>query len=1090
MTDTSPAKFTKLVTLLRALFQLDQPDLDFGIYRIMHAKAGEVTQFLERDLLPQVKDTFAQYQSADGTELRKELADLEATLRRVKVDPDTNEEVLKLREQLKGAIDLGALENETYDHLYSFFRRYYSEGDFLAKRVYKPGVYAIPYEGEEVTLYWANKDQYYIKTSEYLRDYAFRLRPEASEGEDPMRVHFKLVDAAEGEHGNVKAAEGKDRVFVLSAEDFVGIRNGELEVRFEYRPAMPDDWPADQREAKKRPPSQKDLTALAISRILASGANFPAWLAELSKSHVKADGEQADYTRLEAHLRRYTARNTFDYFIHKDLGGFLRRELDFYIKNEVMHLDDVESETAPKVEQYLSKIKVIRRIAGKIIDFLAQLENFQKKLWLKKKFVVGSGWLVALSQVPDELVPEVCANTAQLEEWKQLHSLHELPADVTRPAYSEPLTPEYVRAHPSLMLDTRHFDDGFVAGLVEAVGALDDAADGVLLHSENFQALSLMQTRYREKVQCIYIDPPYNTGGDGFAYKDAYQHSSWLAMLDSRLVLAHGTLAVNGTFVSNIDEHEYERLGLVLDQQFNPENRIGSLVWKGATDNNPTRIAIEHEYLLCFAKDKSRADEHWSTRTSQQKEQMLEAYSRIRNSAASVEEVAVLFAEFASEHREELGDLYRYRRIDNVGPYAARRNMDNPGKRGYDYNVVHPVTKKPCIRPYWGWRFPPATMERLLAEDRIIFGDTEEKLPELKVYLTDVKFPLRSMFSLDARKGSNDLDRLFGARNIFKNPKPVELITYVIPFMTTRDALLADFFAGSGTTGHAIINLNREDSGSRRFLLIESGEHFDLVLVPRLKKVVFTPEWKDGKPVRMATTDEAGCGPRLIKTLRLESYEDALNNLAMSRSIQQQAAIDFNAAQGAGGFREEYLLRYQMDVESRGSASLLDVKTFSDPTAYKLQVKTPGSDESREVKVDLLETFNWLVGLTVQHIAAPRSFAADFERDSEGRLRLKGRLKQDASGPWWFRTVTGITPEGRKTLVIWRKLTGDVERDSLVLETWFRDKQAFSVKDSEFDLIYVNGDSTLENLRLPDESWKVRLIEEDFHRLMFEDTES
>ena len=138
---------------------------------------------------------------------------------------------------------------------------------------------------------------------------------------------------------------------------------------------------------------------------------------------------------------------------------------------------------------------------------------------------------------------------------------------------------------------------------------------------------------------------------------------------------------------------------------------------------------------------------------------------------------------------------------------------------------------------------------------------------------------------------------------------------------------------------------------------------------------------------------------------------------------------------------------------------------------------------------DLLETFNWLLGLTVQHIAAPRSFAADFERDGEGRLHIKGRLKQDAAGPWWFRTVTGTTPEGRKTLIIWRKLTGNAEQDNLVLETWFRDKQAFSVRDTEFDLIYVNGDNTLENIRLDDESWKVRLTEEDFQRLMFEGTD-
>ena len=162
------------------------------------------------------------------------------------MNPDDSPKVKDLRARLESdAVDIGALESEVYDHLFGFFRRYYSEGDFLAKRVYKPGVYAIPYEGEEVTLHWANKDQYYIKTSEYLRDYAFRLKPD--DDKKPMRVHFRLADAAEGEHGNVKAAEGKDRVFILSApgesgHDFIAEEDGEqgkeLVIRFEYRPAV------------------------------------------------------------------------------------------------------------------------------------------------------------------------------------------------------------------------------------------------------------------------------------------------------------------------------------------------------------------------------------------------------------------------------------------------------------------------------------------------------------------------------------------------------------------------------------------------------------------------------------------------------------------------------------------------------------------------------------------------------------------------------------------------------------------------------------------------------------------------------------
>ena len=296
-----------------------------------------------------------------------------------------------------------------------------------------------------------------------------------------------------------------------------------------------------------------------------------------------------------------------------------------------------------------------------------------------------------------------------------------------------------------------------------------------------------------------------------------------------------------------------------------------------------------------------------------------------------------------------------------------------------------------------------------------------------------------------------------------------------------------------------------------RFILVEMGEYFDTVLLPRIKKVTYTPEWKDGKPKRMATPEEAQRSPRIVKVVRLESYEDTLNNLETRRTEAQQSLLNSTDAQGADGLKEQYILRYMLNVETRGSQSLLNVQAFTDPTAYKLKVKRPGSDESREVNVDLLETFNWLIGITVKHIAAPQMFSAAFERDSEKRLHLRGRLKPVASVQcsvvsvqkektresslkteplttehcFWFRTVTGTTPDGRKALVIWRKLTGEPEQDNLVLDEWFT-RQGYSAKDSEFDLIYVNGGNNLENLKTPDDLWKVRLIEEDFHRLMFE----
>ena len=423
-------KYEKLKTLLKELFQLDQPDLDFGLYRIMHAKSDEVSQFLDTDLLPQVRDAFAQYKTADKAELQKELAEVTAGVELAGMDPGDSPKVRKLRARIESdAVDIGTLESEVYDHLFSFFRRYYSEGDFLAKRVYTPGVYAIPYEGEEVTLHWANKDQYYIKTSEYLRDYAFRLRPDNESR--PLRVHFRLVDAVEGEHGNVKAAEGKNRVFVLappgnSGHEFIGYEDGEqgkeLIIRFEYRPATPNDRPEEDRVGNRKPPAQKELNGYNARRVFAVvDTTLKAWAADFTR--LAPTPKAPERTVLEKHLERYSGVNSFDYFIHKDLGTFLRQELGFYIKNEVMHLDDVAHASAPRVEQYLSKIKVISRIAGKIIAFLAQLEDFQKKLWLKKKFVVETQYCITVGNIPQEFYAEIAGNQEQHQEWVNLFGI-------------------------------------------------------------------------------------------------------------------------------------------------------------------------------------------------------------------------------------------------------------------------------------------------------------------------------------------------------------------------------------------------------------------------------------------------------------------------------------------------------------------------------------------------------------------------------------------------------------------------------------------------------------------------------------------
>ncbi|BFU88992.1 MAG: hypothetical protein NTAFB01_01790 [Nitrospira sp.] len=928
----------------------------------------------------------------------------------------------------------------------------------------------------------------------------------------------------------------------MAVENFVAEETGEsgkeLSILFEYRPATVNDWPEAVRGGKTKPPAQKELLEIAEQRLLAiTHVSLATWLAELGKPHVKADGETAEYSRLRAHLNRYTARNTFDYFIHKDLGGFLRRELDFYIKNEVMHLDDVENETAARVEQYLSKIKVIRRIAGKIIDFLAQLEGFQKKLWLKKKFVVQTDYCITLDRIPEEFYPEIAANAAQREEWVRLLAINEVEG------FGEPLTSDFLKRNNKLLLDTRFFDPNFKTRLLAKLENVDDVTDGLLVHSDNFQALLLLGRRYAEQVKCIYIDPPYNTASSAIPYKNDYRHSSWVTMMNDRLAGLHATLAEDGAIFVSIDKHERTVLQFALDDVFGSRNRIEELIWSMNTTNSQApNYSTNHEYVLVHAKNKGVAeqDKKMFREPKPGLEEVMALVNHLNPSYLPIplveqglrglyekhkiefrEEIEALGLEWEdekssdpwkglfnyshAEYRDEKGRLVleaeakaRNARIwvwqeDNTSMPATKQSPTTRDANHANYRFYkppHPITGKPCPHPKSGWKFAYDDDEdspdrrsfvSLDRDNRIAWGPDETKVPRLKRMLHEVETNIGKSVFQDYSDGEKQTSAMFGMSGVFLAPKHADFVSRFILHAAKADSLILDCFGGSGSTGHAVIKLNRDDRGQRKYVLIEVAEYFDAVLKPRVLKAAYSRDWRDGKPLSRDGVSH------LIKVIHLESYEDALNNLDTRRSKVQQSLLESPDTHGPDGLKEQYLLRYMLDVETRGSQSLLNIQAFKDPTAYKLKVKRPGSDESREVNVDLLETFNWLIGLTVQHIAAPQTFTAAFERDREKRLQLKGRLKQDPDGPWWFRTVTGTVPDGRKTLVIWRKLIGNLEEDNLVLDEWLT-KQGYSTKDYEFQLIYVNGDNNLENLKAPDDTWKVRLLEEDFHRLMF-DTE-
>ncbi len=539
--------YNKLKQLLHELFQFDRADLDFGIYRIMNSKREEVSSFLDNELLPQVRDAFDKYRASDTALLRERLQELERQAQSLGIPPTTIPEYGETQVLIEQGTDLSTLEDEVYSDLYTFFRRYYKNGDFLSLRRYKEGAYAIPYEGEEIKLHWANADQYYIKTTESFQDYRFRLP-------DDRYVHFRLV-AASTERDNNKAQNGTERRFVLSEETPIEEADGELNVYFEYRP-----------HADK----QKTLNERTRERIFDDPA-LDAWEDALRVPMPTQSNPQR--TTLEKHLSDYTARNSFDYFIHKDLGRFLRRELDFYLKNEVLHVDDLDTENADRAVQYLAKLGVIKQIGRKIIAFLAQTEDFQKKLFEKKKFVVQAEYCLTLDNVPDDLYPEIAAKDAQYAEWEKLSLISEI-EDNLENGSGDRRSIEWLKANPYLVLDTKFFDQDFKDQLLASIEDLDEKTDGLLVNSENFQALNLLQARYRERVKCVYIDPPYNSKTSQILYKNDYKHSSWLSLMNDRLAASKGLSTSDGSHVVAIDENEQEVLGRLLSMRFPEQKKI------------------------------------------------------------------------------------------------------------------------------------------------------------------------------------------------------------------------------------------------------------------------------------------------------------------------------------------------------------------------------------------------------------------------------------------------------------------------------------------------------------------------------------
>ncbi|MCY4423142.1 MAG: site-specific DNA-methyltransferase [Acidimicrobiaceae bacterium] len=392
--------------------------------------------------------------------------------------------------------------------------------------------------------------------------------------------------------------------------------------------------------------------------------------------------------------------------------------------------------------------------------------------------------------------------------------------------------------------------------------------DNLIIHGDNLHALKALLPRYAGRVKCIYIDPPYNTGKEGWVYNDnangpilkqwladaasvdgddLERHDKWLCMMWPRLHLLKELLSEDGVIFISIDDNEQHHLRMLMDEIFGGSNLVGTIVWKNVTDNNPTNISLQHEYIVCYAASKENLESVWQSATLPIKQRIVDIGREYVEKYEDDESRQAAFTRWFREHKSELGPISDYKFIDAQGVYAGSRSVHNPGREGHRYDVLHPRTGKPCRQPLMGYRFPPETMDRLLDDDRVIFGADESKLIEIKSYIDDYKAKLPSVVELDTRVGSNQLKSIFStSRHVFPYPKPAALIRDLISFASNADSIVLDSFAGSGSTAQAVLSLNKQDGGNRKFILVECEDYADSITAERVRRVISgIPDAKD-----------------------------------------------------------------------------------------------------------------------------------------------------------------------------------------------------------------------------------------------------
>ncbi len=943
-------KKEQLIKKLEEIFQFPNEDLDFGIYKVYKYKRDYIKKFLYgsddeniKSIDQIINQAFRELESINLSRLEIKLKEIEKevietfgekNLNNVELLSQTpkGKEYLALKEQYKRQKEKSELSEEIkiniYNHLYNFFSKYYKDGDFIPLRRWGNDRHIVFYNGQEVFFYWSTKDMYYIKSGEIFKEYSFKV-------DNKVKVIFKVIEVQDTK-GNQKSNEKRFFFFKNVEKESLD----KIIIYFEYG-ALKEEEKEKYGKGDKVQANINEETKKKLEEKLRK--DFPLLFKKENDEEI-----------IFKHLRKFTHKNRFDFFIHKNLKEFLLTELDFYIKNSVLHFENLDDfdEFFSNTKFYVKEAQVIYKIAKQIIEFLSILENFQKRLWEKPKFVIDTHYVITLDRLKsflsedrfNEFLSNILSNENQKQEWVNLGFFESVSDIIKESLYNEDgsLKP--------LPVDTKNFGEEFKWELLNALSEnedfnLDEALDGILIKSDNYQALNLLRHKFRNSIKTVYIDPPYNTGNDGFLYKDSYRHSSWLSMMENRLELARELMSEDGAIFVSIDDNEVDNLKKVMSGVFGEENFVGNFIWqsKGGSGTDARYLSIETEYLLMYSKFLGKL-----------------AVNRYTYDTSDYN--------LKDEYFEERG-YYKLNKLD-------RKSL------GYIPSLDFPITvdgltaipggtEEENKKKVWRWRWSKEKVEWGIKNGFIVLKK-DEKTGVVKAYYKiyekvdnegkpiDRSRPYNNIIpeGITTSSGTYTIESMFNLR-LFEYPKPIELAIHLLKISSKENSYILDFFAGSGTTAHAVMKLNAEDGGKRKFILVEMADYFDTVIIPRIKKVAYSFDWKEGKP---QNTNGKGI---FFKYHTLEQYEDSLENINFS-DVNAKLQTNNPLEQKLINLQPNHIIQYKLDIQTQ---KLLDIQNFEDIQNYKIKILDTKNTQKADYKtVDIIETFIYLSGIKVEKI--------------------------------------------------------------------------------------------------------------------------